>query len=456
MGADYNLLFNSVEEKSRLILDAQRQIWQNPESGYKEWKTHKYLKEQFEKLGYNNIIEAGNIPGFYVDVETGKPGPKIAVFGEMDSLIIPSHPECDKQTGAVHACGHNCQTAALLGVAAALNRKGALKGLSGSVRLIAVPAEEGIELEFRDSLIEKGIIKYRSGKQEFLYRGYLDGVDIAIMVHTSSDKKIELAGSKGSNGFIAKSFVFKGKAAHAGGAPHLGINALYAANAAISAVNALRETFTENDLVRFHPIITKGGDAVNAIPDEVVIESYLRAASVSALNKYNEIINRAFAGAAASFGCELIISDRHGASPRYNDPNINAAFEFSAKMLVPEEKIKFSNYFAKGCSDLGDICTVIPCAEADCSGSSGAAHSVNFKIDDPYTACVLSAKYQVGALAQMLENNAQKAKYIIENKKIVYKSKEEFFAAVDAISADINAVTYSEDGTILLKYKTFD
>ncbi|MBR7165338.1 MAG: amidohydrolase, partial [Clostridia bacterium] len=176
MEKQYQLVFDAVEAKKQTILDAERYIWKNPETGFREWKTHAYMKKAFEDLGYD-LVEAGNIPGFYTDLDTGKPGPKLAVFGELDSLIVPTHPECDPETGAAHTCGHNCQCAALLGVAAALKAPGALEGLSGSIRLIAVPAEEGIEIGFRQKLREQGAIRYLSGKLEFLYRGYLDGVD---------------------------------------------------------------------------------------------------------------------------------------------------------------------------------------------------------------------------------------------------------------------------------------
>ena len=47
-----------------------------------------------------------------------------------------------------------------------------------------------------------------------------------------------------------------GKAAHAGGAPHLGVNALYAAHIGLAAINAVRETFRDDDAIRVHPIIT--------------------------------------------------------------------------------------------------------------------------------------------------------------------------------------------------------
>ena len=92
---------------------------------------------------------------------------------------------------------------------------------------------------------------------------------------------------------------------HAGAKPHLGINALNAATSALNVTNSLRETFEEKDYFRFHSIITKGGDSVNAVPDEVVVESYVRAASSSALIKANEKVNRAFSACAAELKSEF-------------------------------------------------------------------------------------------------------------------------------------------------------
>ena len=106
-----------AKKHAQLMLDAERFIWKNPETGYKEWKTHEYLETEFAKLGYELTL-AGDIPGFTTLVDTGRPGPTIAVFGELDSVICANHPEADPVTGAVHTCGHNCQAAALLGLAA--------------------------------------------------------------------------------------------------------------------------------------------------------------------------------------------------------------------------------------------------------------------------------------------------------------------------------------------------
>ena len=112
-------LSNAVDKYRDLILEAERFIWKHPETGYREVVTSKYLEEKFEELGYV-LTKAGDIPGFYTVIDTGRPGPEVLILGEMDSLICPNHPESDSKTGYVHACGHNTQVATLLGIAAAL------------------------------------------------------------------------------------------------------------------------------------------------------------------------------------------------------------------------------------------------------------------------------------------------------------------------------------------------
>ena len=443
----YKRLIEEIEEKKQIILDAERYVWKHPEAGYKEWKTHAYLKEQFEKLGYT-VTELGNIPGFYADVETGRPGPRVAVFGEMDALIIPGHPECDPETGAVHACGHNCQVAGLLGVAIGLKAPHALDDLSGSIRLIAVPAEELIDVEFRRELKKQGKIRYFGGKLELIYRGVLDDVDMAMMVHASGSQCVSI--NKGSNGCIVKKATFIGVSAHAGGSPHNGRNALYAATCAINAANALRETFKDADHIRFHPIITAGGSVVNAIPDNVVVESYIRGATMDAIKDANEKINRAFAGAAASMGCRVILEDQHGYAPRFNDPNFTEVYRKAALQVLPEEKVKVNQNFGTGCSDMGDVSTLMPTIHPYAGGAIGSGHGTDYYIQDPVLATVTSAKMQVCILALLLKDNAAEARNIVANKQVVYHSREEYLAAIDSLSETVDAVRYREDGSIVL------
>lgn len=438
----------SVDKHRQLILDAMDYIWKNPEPGYREWKTHKYLAEAYEKLGYQLTV-AGDIPGFTALVDTGRPGPTVMVFGEMDSLIIPSHPDADPETGAVHACGHCAQSAALLGLAAALKEPGILDELSGKILLVAVPAEEMIEMEFRTQLREQGTIRYMGGKPEFLYRGLLDGADLAFMVHTGRSGPHSCTCNGGTNGFIVKNITFEGVAAHAGGSPHRGVNALYAANLALNAINALRETFQDNAHIRVHPVITAGGDSVNTIPADVRLESYVRGADMASIVEANNKVNRAVAGAAVAMGAKVRIKDTPGYWPRYNDRQLMQTFEEAMAPVM--EKIDFNTAaWGAGSSDMGDISALMPSVHPTIGGATGTAHGVDYQISDPETACVDSAKIQLLTIKLLLQDDAARAKKIVADYKPNFTSKEEYFAYVDGLDKDHQVVSYSEDGTVTL------
>ncbi|MBQ6845878.1 MAG: amidohydrolase [Oscillospiraceae bacterium] len=437
---------NAVDKYRDLILEAERYIWKNPETGYKEVKTSKYLAEQFEKLGYK-LTYADGITGFYTVIDTGREGPEVLVLGELDSIICPAHPEADPVTGAVHSCGHNAQCAALLGVAAALTDEKVLSNLSGRIRLCAVPAEELLEIEYRSRLMKEGKIKYFGGKPEFLHRGYFDGVDIAFMVHTSGN----YASAKGAVGCMAKKIIYKGSAAHAGGSPWAGKNALYAANCGLNAVNAIRETFKESDIIRVHPIITHGGDMVNAIPETVTLESYVRGASFDAIVTENKKVNRAFVGGALSVGTNIEIVDFPGYAPLSNDDNMIALASDAAALVIPEENFTANNSIGSGSTDMGDLSSIMPVIHPYAGGAIGKSHGNDYQIADPDRACVKNAKWQVAMLKLLLENGGERAKKIIAEYEPPFASNEEYLAFLDSLNNSGDRITYNEDGTANIK-----
>lgn len=433
-------MYKLADKHKKLALDALNYIWNNPETGYREVKTSKFLEEEFEKLGYE-INLAGDIPGFYAVVDTGREGPEILVLGEMDSLISPAYPSADKTTGAAHVCGHAAQVSALLAIAAALKEPGALDGLCGRIRLCAVPAEELIEIEYRENLIKEGRIKYYGGKPEFLRRGMFDGCDIAIMAHTATEKEITI--SKSMVGCIAKRVIYKGKASHAGGAPQDGVNALYAATQGLSAINAIRETFTEPDFVRVHPIITKGGAVVNAIPDEVILESFVRGKTFSAIESTNNKVNRALIGAALSLGANIEILDYPGYAPYENDDALISLAEEAARVALPSFTVKI-NDFETSSSDIGDLSKIMPCIQPYTPGASGSLHGIDFEFENPELAVLGAAKLQLKMIEMLLENGATVAREIVLGYKPEFASREEYFKYVDKFISKGNRIEYSE------------
>lgn len=441
-----------VENCRELILKTERDIWANPETGYHEWETSAYMEKVFEDLGYE-LVKAGDIPGFYTDLDTGKPGPKVAILGELDSLICGNHPDANPETKAVHACGHNAQCATLAGVAAALKQPGALDGLCGSIRLMSVPAEELIQLGYREELRKKGTIHYYGGKVEFIYRGYFDGVDMAMMIHAGHMEEGKyLTINPGCNGCVVKNITFKGVASHAGGSPEDGVNALYAATSAFNAANALRETFIDKEHIRFHPIITEGGVAVNAIPEKTKVESYVRGASFEAISLYNKKLNRAMAGSAASIGAGVLLEDRHGYFPLNNDANLNDLAKEAMEAVGGPDCVVVTDHWDTGSTDMGDVSAIMPAVHPYGAGAIGTGHGMDYFIDDPDLACMAPAKCLLIMADRLLSNDAALAKKVLAEKKTLFSSREEYLAAIDGFNMTKDAVIYEEDGTVKLDF----
>ena len=453
MNARQQALAAMVDKHAKTVLEAERWLWAHPQTGFTEWQAHAYLTNRFTALGYR-LTCAGDIPGFYADLDTGRPGPKVCVLGELDALDIPGHPEA--VNGIAHLCGHHAQCAAMLGIASALKEPGALDGLSGSVRLMLVPSEEMVQVSFRDELRAKGTIRYFGGKPEFMRRGLFDGVDMVMNVHQGGPARADgvvFDACMGCNGFITKQIVFKGRTAHAGAQPFDGINAQNAALLALQACNNLRETFRDWDQIRWHPVMRAADCAVNNVPERILVESCLRGRTMDAIRRENAKINRAIAGAALAIGARVEIHDRPGYAPGLFDTNFLRVMEKACGDLVGREKVKFGSSFGSGSTDMSDLACVMPCAWFNVNGGfTGCGHRADYRIVDPYRLCVDSAKAQVLVIDALLKDSAAAAKGVIGKFKPRYPSIKDYLKAVDELFLDREAVTYDKDGHGSVRY----
>ena len=134
-------------------------IMDEPELGYKEHKTSQKVQDMFTELGIP-FTTGHAITGVKGRLQGGKSKKTVAMIGELDAIVCHRHPKADPLTGAAHCCGHNVQIANLFAVAMGLQAQGVMESLGGDVVLFAVPAEEMIEVDYRNTLREKGTIKY--------------------------------------------------------------------------------------------------------------------------------------------------------------------------------------------------------------------------------------------------------------------------------------------------------
>ncbi|MGL5123640.1 MAG: amidohydrolase [Fusobacteriaceae bacterium] len=406
-------VIEAIDKNKDLIIKVGRAIYSEPELGYKEFKTTEKICNFLKDL---NLSVESNIAvtGCKSIIDSGKQGPNICIMGELDSVTCADH--CDsKDGGTIHACGHNVQVGGMLGAALGLVKSGVMKNLVGKVTILGTPAEEYIELEYRSLLREQGKLKYFGGKQELIYKGYLDDIDISMMFHSMDlGGKSALLGPT-SNGFLGKNIKYIGKQAHAGSAPHEGINALNAAMLSINNIHAQRETFKDTDRVRVHPIITKGGDIVNSVPSEVKMESYVRAASVEGMLDSNYKVDRAIKAGAMAVGAKVEIKSIPGYLPLLKNSELDNIFKSNLENIgISSEKIIEGGDYT--CSfDFGDVSHLMPSIHPLIGGITGNLHAIEFKIEDEELAYIVPAKAMALSVVDLLFEDASLAKEILSD-----------------------------------------
>jgi amidohydrolase len=344
-------------------------------------------------------------------------GPTFALLGELDGLRVTGHPQADPQTGAAHACGHNAQVAGMLGAAMGLVDAKAFDHLAGRVALFAVPAEEGGDIEWRQAQIRAGKLEFPCGKQELMKLGCFDDVDLAMMIHTNWRAEDGKAGVPASNnGRVGKTARFVGRASHAGGAPHMGVNALYAAQIALAGINAIRETFRDEDSIRVHPILTHGGSQVNVIPGEARLEMYVRGKNADGVMDASGKVDRALRAGALALGAKVEIETLPGPMPLLCDRTMATLFERAARELVGQEHYRDIPH-RSGSTDMGDVSQVIPVLHPYMGGAQGPGHAATFAIVDKHLGYVLPAKALAAMVVDLLADGAEGAREVVAKAK---------------------------------------
>lgn len=410
-------VLEEIDRNAEHLISVGERIYRDPELGFKEFRTARIVAAEFQRLGLGYHEEIA-ITGLKTVVSGGSAGPTVGVIGELDSVLVADHEFANPDTGAAHCCGHNAQITTMLGVANGLLKSGVIAELAGNVAFFAVPAEEYVEIDYRVGLRAQGKTEFLGGKSEMIRLGAFDDVDMAMMVHGASSLNMTaIAGASSSNnGFIGKQARFIGRAAHAGGAPDRGVNALYAAQIALSSINAQRETFRDEDTVRIHPILTRGGDLVNVIPNDVRFETMVRGKTAAAIEDAGRKVDRALRAGAVALGAQVEITTLPGYMPLFNDPTLAGLFKSNFLTFHSEDDWEDTGH-RTGSTDMGDIAHIMPALHPYVGGFSGTGHGSDWAIEDKYLAYILPAKLMAMTVVDLLAGDATTAKSILNTTK---------------------------------------
>lgn len=362
-----------AEEYNDYIIEKRRYFHQHPELSWEETETTNVIEAELNKMGietkrYSKTGVTGMIHG-------GKPGKTIALRADIDALSIQENADVDFPSlypGKMHACGHDCHTAMLLGAARILT--GIQADLEGDVKLLFQPAEE-----------------MGNGAAYFVQEGVMDGVDAVMGMHvfgTMPTKKINAqAGSRMAAASRFKITV-KGVAAH-GSAPHMGTDAIVAASAIVMNL----QTYVSRVNDPLNPLVVtvgkiQGGDRFNIIPQSVTMEGTLRTFSLKTFTESEIIIRDIAQKTAAVFGASAELEYQKFTDPVANDdPLLNkiaqeAAVElYGPEALIEAEKLTGSEDFCYYLEKAPGFYAFLGCINPEIGAVYGN-HNDKFKVDE--------------------------------------------------------------------------
>lgn len=315
----------AVEEARESLATLSKNIHDNPELGFEEYKAMGFLSQTLKKHGFEVQEGYGGLAtSFRADARGKAEGPTVAFLAEYDAL-----------NGIGHGCGHNliatCSAGAFLGLARVVGE------LAGRVSIIGTPAEEG-----------------GAGKVKLLEAGAFDDVDFALMMHPSGGGS-NLVGRGGRAACTVK-VDFKGKGAHSS-VPANGINALSAVISVFNQIDLMRPTFNPQDNI--NGIITHGGDASNIIPAFASCAFCLRADTMKRIEDLIKLIQMCVENAQRLTGAVGSVSWDDISAERYPNKPICQAFKdnmhtLGIEMSWPDPKKQY------GSSDIGNVSIKIP------------------------------------------------------------------------------------------------
>ena len=413
-------LIRYIDEHKEEIYALGDALFTHPELGFKEVKTGEIIRAYMNEHDLK-VDQTYALTGFSITLGSGYP--HIGVIAELDAIPTKGHPFADKDTTAAHACGHSTQVTITLAALSALKEE--MENLEGRVTLFFTPAEEFTDLAYRRELVKEGKVPFMSGKEVMLYEHVLDDVDCIIHLHAMGDKNYHFSIDSVLSGFVHKRIIFEGKSAHAAMGPSEGINALHECTLFINALNMLRETFREEDVVRVHGIINDGGNTVNSIPGRVEYECYVRSVNPDVLQSLSQKITAAAKHCAAALGGNAIVEDTPGYLPLHQSKELNEVIHENILHFAKEEEIKWHEYSAAA-GDVGDICMFKPIVQYGYNGISGSIHGADMAIADKEEVYITQAKVVAMSIYDLLKDHSK-----VEKIKNGFKAKmtyEEYVA----------------------------
>ncbi|MCS7014225.1 MAG: amidohydrolase [Chloroherpetonaceae bacterium] len=326
------------------VIAWRRDLHQNPELSNREFRTAKVVAEHLRSLGLE--VKTGVAHTGVVAVLRGaKPGKVVALRADMDALPVTEEtglPFASKakaiyngqEVGVMHACGHDCHTAILMGVAEIL--AGMKDELRGTVKFIFQPAEEGApegEEGGAELMIKQGVLE--NPKPEAIF-----GLHVFAGLESG---KIAFRPGPTMAAVDNLEITIKGRQTH-GAKPWAGIDPIVVASQVILGLQTIASR--QVDVTAEPSIITvgsiRGGIRYNIIPDSVHMLGTIRTFNEEMQNDIHERIRRTADMIAKSAGAHARVTIRKLYPTTHNDEALTAKMIPSLERAVGKENVVLS------------------------------------------------------------------------------------------------------------------
>lgn len=333
-----------IESIAPVLVETSHAIHARPELNFEEKFASETLVRTSTTLGFPVELGLyGSVTGFGGDTGTG---PTVCVMSEYDAL-----------PGIGHGCGHNVIAAAGLGAAVGLAI--AASECGGRIRYLGTPAEEG-----------------GGGKIVMANNGALDGVDVAMMVH-SADADLTTIDAIALQQLVVE---YHGRESHAAAAPQMGRNALDAAVLGYMGVAALRQHILPTE--RVHGIFTRAGEKPNIVPRDASMEWYVRSDTITSLGELKERVLAALSAGAHACGCTMDHTwVGHPYADMVTNEHLGAAYALNA--LSTGRHVtdpRSGGHRVVGSTDMGNVSHLVPSIHPmiACAPRGTAIHTSDF------------------------------------------------------------------------------
>jgi len=305
-------LNTKIENIFPKIVAIRRHIHQHPELSFQEYETSAYIQQQLGDLGipFEIVAQTG-----VVAVLTGQKSASddiVVLRADIDALPIDEQNDVgykSKNSGVMHACGHDFHTANLLGAASILNDY--KTEFSGKIVLLCQPAEEKIP-GGAIQVLESGILESFGGT-----------IKAVLGLHVSPRVSVGKVGLR-SGRFMASSdefyFTIKGRGGHAA-EPHRAVDPIMIGAQLLTTLQQVVSRKANPDVpsvLTFGRFI--GDGAANVIPEEVKLAGTFRTMDEVWRKEALEMVAEIAATLPVSLGAKVEVEVRHGYPALYNDP----------------------------------------------------------------------------------------------------------------------------------------